>query len=172
MVEKLRARLLEGPGGVERPFTPDEMLAAAAAVDLDALDLRAHVGFRDDGYARNVVTRNEHFELVVICWKAGQSSPIHDHGRSYCLYLVTDGEMCEEVYERAGTAAGGESGNGDRVRCTVRRSWPRGAITLAEGRTIHRVLNRTDRDLVTVHVYSPPLPFPPRTFEEAPDPAG
>jgi len=158
MVEKLKERLLRGPGGVERPFTPDEMLAAAHAVDLDELVLAPHVRFSDDAYARNVVERNDHFELVVICWKAGQSSPIHDHGKSNCLYLVTDGEMREEVFERDGGAA---------VRCTVRRTWPRGAITIADGPTIHRVCNRSDRDLVTVHLYSPPLPFPPRTFDEA-----
>ncbi|WP_420578276.1 cysteine dioxygenase [Ekhidna sp.] len=32
----------------------------------------------DDRYARNVIARNDDFEVLLICWEKGQSSPIHD----------------------------------------------------------------------------------------------
>ena len=159
-MEKLRDRILDlGPGGSERPLTREEMLAWAAAVDLDAVDLDGYCSFCDERYTRNPVLKNEHFELVVICWKAGQKSPIHDHGVSNCLYVVTGGTMSEEIYERAGQ-------NG-HVRMVESRAWGRGDHTIADGPTIHRVCNDSDEDLVTIHLYSPPLPDPPNTFEEA-----
>lgn len=156
MVLKLRDRILAVPGADSRPLTPDEMLRLAEDVDLAELELGEYRCFSNEGYARNTVLKTDQFELVVICWQAGQRSTIHDHGESQCLYLVTGGTMTEEVYERAG--------NGD-ARLTLTRDWGQGAITIADGPTIHRVCNHTDEDLVTVHLYSPPLPMPPNTFE-------
>ena len=153
---RLRDRILSGPGGTERPLTPHEMLQFAAEVDLSKLELGEYESFRDEGYARNTVLRNDHLELVVIGWKAGQASTIHDHGESYCLYLVTGGTMTEEIYEAV------ENG---RAQVVESRDWHRGDITLADGPTVHRVSNHTREDLVTVHLYSPPLRMPPRNYE-------
>jgi cysteine dioxygenase len=160
MVEKLRDRILDlGPGGSERPLTREEMLAWAAAVDLDAVDLDGYCSFSDESYTRNPVLKNEHLELVVICWRAGQKSPIHDHGVSNCLYVVTGGTMAEEIYESTGQLG--------VVKLVESRDWGRGESTIADGPTIHRVCNLSDHDLVTIHLYSPPLPVPPNTFKEA-----
>ena len=148
MVLKLKDRILEGPGGVERPLTPQEMLDFVSSVDLESLDLEEHLHYREECYARNTVLANDHFELVVICWRPGQASAVHDHGASHCAYLVTGGTASEQLFELD------ERGE---PRPTKSRTWNRGDITLADGKTIHQVLNSTDRDLVTVHIYSPPL---------------
>ena len=55
MVSELRMRMLEGPGGVERPFTPEEMRAFAESVDLETLDLGDHRKFQEKCYARNTI---------------------------------------------------------------------------------------------------------------------
>ncbi|MHC4453004.1 MAG: cysteine dioxygenase, partial [Planctomycetota bacterium] len=99
MVRKLRDRMLQGPAGIDRPFGRDELLDLARGVDLGALDSEGFVQFNEARYARNVVFANEHFELVYICWRPGQASAIHDHGESWCLYLVVDGEFEEELFE-------------------------------------------------------------------------
>jgi hypothetical protein len=65
--------------------------------------------------------------------------------------------MAEEIYESTG-----EPGV---VRLVESRDWGRGESTIADGPTIHRVCNNSDEDLVTIHLYSPPLPNPPNTFE-------
>ena len=33
----------------------------------------------DDGYQRNIIKKTEHYEMVAITWRAGQTTPIHDH---------------------------------------------------------------------------------------------
>ncbi len=147
MVLKLRDRILAGPGGVQRPFTPAEMEALARSADTRTLDLTGYRRFQEECYARNTVLLNAQCELVVICWQPGQMSAIHDHGSSYCLYLIVEGVMIEERY---------------RLRDGVpekfdERSFARGGITIAAGDSVHRINNRGEKPLVTVHIYSPPL---------------
>ena len=148
MVSKLRDRIAAGPAGSERPLTPEEMESLVRGIDLDSLDLAGYSGFREECYARNTVLLNDHVELVVICWLPGQVSAVHDHGDSYCLYLVVDGEMLEERYRL------GEDG---KPVPTDERSFKRGEITIAGGESIHRICNRASENLVTIHIYSPPL---------------
>jgi predicted metal-dependent enzyme (double-stranded beta helix superfamily) len=147
MVLKLRDRILAGPGGVKRPLTPQEMEAIARSADLATLDLSGYRRFQDECYARNTVLLNDQCELVVICWQPGQMSAIHDHGSSYCLYLVVEGTMVEERYR----LVDGKPEKQDE------RSFGRGDITIAAGDSVHRINNRGEKHLVTVHIYSPPL---------------
>jgi len=147
MVLKLRDRILEGPGGVTRPFTPQEMEALARSADLRTLDLSGYRRFQEECYARNTVLLNDQCELVVICWQPGQMSAVHDHGSSYCLYLVVDGTMVEERFRL-------RDGKPEPVD---ERSFGKGDITIAAGDSVHRINNRGEKPLVTVHIYSPPL---------------
>ena len=147
MVLKLRDRILAGPAGDERPLTEEEIIELALGVDLDALETGGYCKYQKRCYARNTVMLNGHVELVVICWAATQASSVPDHGRSNCLYLVVDGTMQEELYVLE---------DGEPIR-TEARTWERGEITMASGPTIHRISNPTERDLFTIHIYSPPL---------------
>lgn len=147
MVLKLRDRILAGPGGLTRPLTPDEMEALARSCDLKTLDLSGHRRFQDDCYARNTILLNDQCELVVICWQPGQMSAVHDHGSSYCLYLVVEGVMVEERFRL-------RDGKPEPVD---ERSFQKGDITIAKGDSVHRINNRGEKPLVTVHIYSPPL---------------
>jgi cysteine dioxygenase len=148
MVIQLRDQILRGPAGKERALTRDEMVELAAAVDLDRLDLGEYRRFSASCYARNRVVLNDHVELVVICWGSGQSSAIHDHGKSHCLYLVVEGEMHEERFRLDGSGV---------PEPTDERTYGRGDISVSAGHEIHRINNRSETDLVTVHIYSPPL---------------
>jgi cysteine dioxygenase len=148
MVRKLRDRILEGTAGAERALAREEMAELAAAVDLANLDLGTYRRFQESSYARNRVFLNDHVELAVICWRSGQSSAIHDHGESHCLYLVVEGVMLEERFRLNGS---GEPEPADE------RSFGRGNISVSAGHEIHRIHNRAGTDLVTVHIYSPPL---------------
>ena len=159
MVQALKNRMLAGPGGVERPYTPEEMRALAESVDLDAFECGDCRKFIDARYARNTVFENEHFELVLICWKPGQASAVHDHGDSYCLYLVVEGEFEERPFELGD--------DGEPVPTTQRR-WQRGDITIAGGPDIHQIANDSGEDLVTVHIYSPPLKQTSKMFTPIP----
>lgn len=159
MVLKLRDRILASAPGTRRPMTGPEMIACAKGVDLATLDLAGYRQFRKERYARNTVFLNEHVELVVICWMAGQASSIHDHGVSNCLYLVVEGTMKEELF-RVGS---------DGAPVAVReRFFAPGQITFAGPKDVHRIQNSGERELVTLHLYSPPLGEAVRNFTPVP----
>ncbi len=54
--------------------------------------------FCESGYTRNLVHRSERFELLVLCWDAGQESPIHNHEGQDCWMGVLDGRIEELRY--------------------------------------------------------------------------
>lgn len=48
--------------------------------------------------SREVLFQNEQFELVLMTWGAGSSSPIHGHGGSQCYMQSLGGELIETRY--------------------------------------------------------------------------
>jgi len=111
-------------------------------------ELRKHLGYAENGYQRNVLKMTEHYELVAICWKPGQSTPIHDHHGSDCAFLIVDGVSTETIYIL--NAKGMAEASGERrYEC--------GEVCASAEQDIHRVTNREDGALINLHVYTPPL---------------
>ncbi|GAX85600.1 hypothetical protein CEUSTIGMA_g13015.t1 [Chlamydomonas eustigma] len=54
--------------------------------------------FHEHHYVRNFVDGNEEFELMVICWRPGQVSRIHNHDKSHCWVACLHGEVQEVIY--------------------------------------------------------------------------
>lgn len=138
---------LEAAGAVIE--LPDLVQWLAATLPTPA-ELRAHVHFDEVGYRRNLVVRGQRFEVLILCWQPGQQSPIHDHHGSACGVLVLEGEATEVRYERH---ADGRLFEADRRRLAE------GAVTASLDDDLHRLANwaRPHQNLVTLHVYSPPL---------------
>ena len=55
--------------------------------------LETYISFRPDRYTRNLVYKDETFELLVICWGIGQRAPIHGHEGEYCWARVEKGSL-------------------------------------------------------------------------------
>lgn len=52
-----------------------------------------------ESYTRNCIVENENFQLILLCWEAGQKTPIHDHGGEECWVKVIQGEFKETIYK-------------------------------------------------------------------------
>ena len=118
-------------------------------LDIDRDELAPWCGFCTDHYQRNLMKRSDWYELVVLCWGSGQKTPIHDHVGSSCGLRVVDGHATETRYtlDPRGVAVRGET-----CRLTP------GTVCASQDGDIHEVSNReTGRDLVTLHIYSPPI---------------
>jgi cysteine dioxygenase len=116
------------------------------------LDARTH--FLDGDYARNLVLRTPHFELLVLCWLPGHSSTIHDHAGSLNAIRVRSGELTSRVFR---PVAGAEPGAGPVELAAEDRVGPAEALVGVDRGGIHQLGNSSDAPLVTVHVYAPPL---------------
>ena len=115
-------------------------------VDIEAL--KRNIRFVEKGYQRNVLKKNEHYELVAICWRPEQETQIHDHVGSDCAFLILEGVSTETVY----------TPNGENlVQEQLKREYSPGEVCAAEEQDIHKVSNETGGDLINLHVYTPPL---------------
>jgi len=106
--------------------------------------------FSDRGYTRNLMRAGPWYHLLVLCWKNGQRSPIHDHAGSSCAVRVLRGTLTETLFEFAP--------NG-HVKATFSRE-PAGRSVLCQRGRRHAPGFQPQAgtaDLVTLHVYSPPL---------------
>jgi cysteine dioxygenase len=127
-----------------------ELQTQLAQVDMDCDDVAEFICFSDRHYMRNLVQAGPWYHVLVLCWKNGQRSPIHDHAGSSCGVRVLRGTLTETLFEVAP--------NG-HVKATISRDLAPGSVCASQDSDIHQVSNLQagEADLVTLHVYSPPL---------------
>jgi cysteine dioxygenase len=135
---------------LDRPASLSELRLWLAEPDISREDLEPFVHFDEFCYARNPVVASHHFELLCICWKAGQSSLIHDHVGSACGVRVVLGELTETIFHVVG--------NG-RARPGMVNNYRAGFVCSSFDRDVHQITNHQadGSELITLHIYSPPL---------------
>jgi len=74
-------------------FAPDTVHDYMARTLIDEASLERFISYRDDRYTRNLIVKNDAFELLVICWNVGQSAPIHGHEGEHCWARVERGTL-------------------------------------------------------------------------------
>lgn len=128
----------------------DEVVAGLTDLDLRLDDIREFVFFGKDTYQRNLIHVGPGYQALILCWRSGQRSPIHDHRGSACGVRVLQGTLSETVFER--NAAG-------LVYPTETRKLHEGSVCGSFDSDIHQVSNLqpAGKDLVTLHIYSPAL---------------
>jgi len=119
-------------------------------LELRADTLVKHVRYGDGGYRRNLVRLGPGYVALVLCWRPGQASPIHDHLGSACGVRVLEGVATETRYRREKSGKLIEIG---------RNEHPRDSVCGSYDADIHTVSNRQPdgQNLVTLHVYTPPM---------------
>lgn len=128
-----------------------EINAWMRGVRIERAELEPFVAFKDTCYSRRRVVRAEHAELLIICWRPGQRTPIHDHDGSYGTVRVCEGVMWETIFEMD-----------DALGLAYRtgREWRAGETTDgADIPDIHQIGNPdiSGQNLITLHLYAPPL---------------
>lgn len=118
--------------------------------DISAQEIAPYLGFKTGNYSRHRVMRNEFVEMLVLCWKPGQRTPIHDHNGSHGAVLIHKGIMWETTFEYH-TETG--------LAYKSHRELRTGGLTGSEIPDIHQLGNPdvSGRDLITIHIYAPPL---------------
>jgi cysteine dioxygenase len=127
-----------------------ELMARLAQTQVEYRDVAGYARFSERAYTRNLVCGGEWYHVVVLCWRNGQRSPIHDHAGSSCAVRVLRGVATETLFEFAPNGL---------VRAVTSRELGAGSVTGSQDSDLHQVSNLQagDEDLVTLHVYSPPL---------------
>jgi cysteine dioxygenase len=112
--------------------------------------LEPYIGFKEGNYWRHRVCRNEFVEMLVLCWRPGHRTPIHDHNGSHGAVRVQEGILWETIFQY----------DTERGLCyQTARECLSGEVTGAGVPDIHQLGNPdvSERNLITIHIYSPPL---------------
>lgn len=136
-------------------FGPGEVCARLRGVLLDPRTLAPYLHFAPRRYTRNLIYRDDLFELIALCWDPRTASPIHNHSGQLCWLSIQSGALRLENF----TSLDG-AGPGDGIRLVpnggIERA-PEGCLDLQQGENgIHRVSNPFDEPAVSLHVYSRP----------------
>ena len=122
-------------------------------VELDSAQkyLFWNVGF----YTRNLVYRDDRFEMMTVCWEPGQVSRIHNHSGQNCWMTVPIGRLkgqnfaVEAIDESSGFCKLRETEVFELSDCLAAK------VELEE--PIHQILNLFDDRAVSIHIYSKPF---------------
>jgi cysteine dioxygenase len=153
-----RIAIDELAGALEEVFASARAGRGARVAALLAAYARAHEDWRafglfdDDCYTRNLIARGPCFELLVLCWGAGQESPIHNHEGQDCWMAVLEGSV-EEV--RFDLPASGHRGPLD-AQATLRYDAGQVAF-IRDEMGLHLVRGAVrDERAVSLHLYAAP----------------
>ena len=152
-------------------ITKDSVRKYMDAVRLSADELKPYTFWRDSFYTRNLIYRDALFEVMVICWSAGQRTTIHTHNGSLGWMAVAQGEMAVHNYNYVSCnapqnqevlgmdcLAGATHIELDRDGTDVcNEDSPTACVD--KHHTIHQIENvdKTKVGCVSLHVYAPPI---------------
>jgi predicted metal-dependent enzyme (double-stranded beta helix superfamily) len=135
-------------------LTHERLLDLAGRLHLSGELVGNRIAFARDAYARNLVCRTPFFELLVLCWRPGQESTIHDHAGSLNAIRVYSGELTSRIF---GQPPRSERRPSPVVQTSEERIAAGEALLGVDRDGIHQLANTSGDDLVTVHVYAPAL---------------
>lgn len=124
---------------------------------VDCNSLEQYLFFSKNHYTRNLIFKNDLFELLAICWEIGQESQIHNHHNQNCWMAIPTGKLRVQNF---------------RVTAQNEKAWfcslePTNAFDIHQQmpaevdpeEPVHQVLNLPEfnQRAVSLHIYSKPF---------------
>jgi cysteine dioxygenase len=130
-----------------------------------------YIHWNEGFYTRNLIFRDELFEVMALCWLPGQHSPIHSHNGQLGWMMMIQGELLTHQYRYVGCSspenrnvvgidclAGGHRVELKRLN-TIDCADDGSVVTVDKTQTIHQVENadRARSGCISLHIYSKPI---------------
>lgn len=124
---------------------------------VDEASLEPYTFFSRNHYTRNLIFKNDLFELMAICWEAGQVSQIHNHHNQNCWMAIPTGRLRVQnfrVIEQ--TEAAGYCRLEPTDAFDIHRLMP---AEVDPTEPVHQVLNLAEfgQRAMSLHIYSRPF---------------
>lgn len=138
-------------------FTCDNVYEFLSDNPVDVDSIAGYFFWSPSFYTRNLIYKDDRFEMLAICWEAGQRSTVHNHAEQKCWMTVPVGRLKGQNF---GVLESDESRNycklietdsfelSDCLSAKVELEQP-----------IHQILNLAEYDqrAVSIHIYSKPF---------------
>ena len=124
-------------------------VSVAKNMEIPASDFKKFTHWKEDGYARNCVFKNDKFELILICWKGKDFTPVHCHNNQKCWVYMVSGEMVEVRFKQ------NEDGT---LTETKHLDITSGNLTyMDDSMGFHLLKNTSEKKAMTLHLYMKPV---------------
>lgn len=150
--------LIEGLREIpDSDFTCDNVYNFLGSNPIEIDSISRYFFWSEKFYTRNLLYKDERFEMMAICWDKGQVSRVHNHADQRCWMTVVAGKLrgqnfsVAEIDEKRGFCKLNETDTFDLSDCLAAK------VELEE--PIHQILNLPDfqQRAVSVHIYSKPI---------------
>ncbi len=138
------------------------------SVQISDASLAPYTFFDDHFYTRNLIYRDDLFEVMAICWQPHQRTAVHTHNGQLCWMMTQRGNIKVVDYKWLGCdhpehqnvvgidcVAGSDHVKLERLRevecCTGGE-----VVTADKLQTIHQLFN-ADEPTTSIHIYSRPI---------------
>lgn len=125
--------------------TLKSLLSFAETYEYDEATLP--ISFESEPYTRTPIFKDDKIEIIVICFREGQTSSVHDHQGSNCVVKVVRGKMLETLYDDIA----------DVLEFQSNHVLKEGDISGLDGEQIHQLSNMSKTGTVLLNFYSPPF---------------
>ncbi len=141
---------------------PDEQFVCEPVYDflsanpVDVGSIQKYLHWSQNFYTRNLIYKDERFEMMAICWDKGQVSRVHNHYDQRCWMTVPIGRLkgqnfaVDSIDESVGHCKLRETDTFELSECL--------AVKVELEEPIHQILNLAEYDerAVSIHIYSKP----------------
>ena len=148
--------------------TRDEVLELCDGIQLTDQSLDPFLYFDENYYTRNLIYRDDVFEVMAICWQPNQRTAVHTHNGQLCWMIPQRGNLRVVDYKWLGCdhpekqnvvgmdcLAGSDHIQLDRLR-EVDACAGGPVLTADKLQTIHQLFN-CDEQSISIHIYSKPI---------------
>ncbi len=151
-------KLIDGLNAIrDEEFTCDNVYQFLGDNPIDVGSITRYFHWKPDFYTRNLVYKDERYEMLVLCWESGHQSRIHNHSDQKCWMTVPVGRLrgqnfaVETLDESRGHCRLVETDSFELSDCLAAK------VELEE--PIHQILNLAEygERAVSLHVYSKPF---------------
>jgi cysteine dioxygenase len=138
-------------------FTPQAVYDYIKGHPVRPESLRPYLFFSTANYTRNLIFKNEKFELLALCWEVGQVSRIHNHRDQQCWMAVPVGKLKNQNYRVAARDAAQRTCRLEESKSfLITRTAP---AEVDQEEPVHQVLNLAEfgERAISLHIYSKPF---------------
>jgi cysteine dioxygenase len=135
----------------------EQVRSLLADVPVAELSLAPYLTWDRQHYTRNLIDKNELYELVAVCWEVGQSSSVHNHRDQNCWMAAPVGKLRVENFHVDFQDIG--TGKCRLLASNTVDLSLTNPCAVDPREPVHRVINprEANQRAVTLHVYSRPF---------------
>ena len=127
-------------------FTPESVHKVVSECDIGIEDLKDWIDYDypvSDSYGRKMVHDGGFFEVMVMCWRPGDYSAIHDHGKAEFGAVKMFGDAEHASFEL----------DGGKLTTIARERNESGTTLKVTASLIHQMGNPGEKNFFSLHVY-------------------